>query len=775
MEKTSTPVRWWDWTSVVLLFFALEIIASRLVATTWTPFLYLTQTATYMAYVVGIALGYSRFSRRVAQWLSFAYMVIMLPLQWTLMIDQRASLEEQFLSVAGRLYYSTSDFLARQPVEDPIFFVVVMTFTFWFISSWAGFTLVRNQNYLGAIIPSAIGILIIQNYDRAATGRLWFIAFFALMALLLLGRLHFLQNQKTWREKRVFLSPDNSLELSSSMAIAASLIIIISWTVPASLQSWTSAVRTWNKVTQPWREFTENMESAVSALESPSGGRRGEFFGSELPLGRGFPLSDTVMFEVETPDLPFDQKPPRYYWRGRSYDYFANGQWFTTGTERVNYNPSTINPFNVAVLDKTQAHFVFNTGDSTFSLLYAPSQPIWVSRAGITFNRPAEAGGDVIAWHAYPALRSGETYQVDALLSNPNLQQLREAGTEYPEWVTKKYLQLPAGFSPRIQQLAQEITAESETPFDKAAAITSYLRNTIEYAPSIPNPPRNSDTLEWILFDYKKGFCVYYASAEVTMLRSLGIPARMAVGFAQGERDGNNYVVRKLNAHAWPEVYFPGVGWVEFEPTGNQPILDRPLPPRDPNELDSANPFNATRTEDGEFASREQDEEGLTPEQAPVEGAPISPLLYIFPLIIVSAALAFLINQRYPLATHVPVLVRATFERTGFEVPKWIYHWEYWGHLSPIEKAFESINFGLRTLDHAVPVHTTPAERARRLTNIMPGITSQIKVLLDEHQTSLYTSRDADVIQARRAAFNIRKQVIAERIRYFFLGKPVRN
>lgn len=773
MEKTSTPVRWWDWTSVVLLFFALEIIASRLVATTWTPFLYLTQTATYIAFVVGIALGYSRFSRRVSQWLSFAYMVIMLPLQWTLMIDQQTSLEEQFLSVAGRLYYSTSDFIARRPVEDPIFFVIIMTFTFWFISSWAGFTLVRNQNYLGSIIPSAIGILIIQNYDRAIVGRLWFIAFFVLMALLLLGRLHFLQNRKAWREKRVFLSPDNSLELSSSMAIAASLIILVSWTVPASLNSWNSAVRTWNKVTQPWRNFTENMESAVSALESPSGGKRGEFFGSELPLGRGFPLSDAVMFEVEAPDLPFDQKPPRYYWRGRTYDYFANGQWFTTGTERVEYTPSTINPNNLAVLDKTQAHFVFNTGDSTFSLLYSPSQPIWVSRAGVTFNHPAEIGGDIVAWHAYPALRSGETYQVDALLNNPNLQQLRESGTEYPKWITTKYLQLPQNFSPRIQQLAEEITADAETPFDKAAAITNYLRNNIEYAPSIPNPPRNSNTLEWILFDYKKGFCVYYASAEVTMLRSLGIPARMAVGFAQGERNGNNYVVRKLNAHAWPEVYFPGIGWVEFEPTGNQPILDRPLPPRDPDETDLANPFGDTRTEDGEFASREQDEEGLTPEAAPVEAAPISPLLYVVPLVMVAAALTFLINQRYPLATHVPVLVRATFERTGFEVPKWVYHWEYWGRLSPIEKAFESINFGLRTLDHAVPVHTTPVERAKRLTNIMPWMTSQIKVLLDEHQTSLYTSRDADVIQARRAAFNIRKQVIAERMRYFFFGKPV--
>jgi transglutaminase-like putative cysteine protease len=773
MEKTSAPVRWWDWASVGLLFVLLETVASRLVATTWTPYLYLTQTATYLAFVIGMALGYSRFSRRLSQWLSAIYMGIMLPLQWTLMIDQRASLEEQLLSMAGRLFFSTSDFLARRPVDDPLFFVVVMTIAFWFISAWAGFALVRHQNYLNAVLPAAIGLLIIQNYDRIRPGRLWFIAFFAFVALLLLGRLNFLQNRKSWRERRIFLSPDNSLELTSSMAVAAGLIILVSWSVPASLSSWSSAVRTWDKLTKPWHNFTDNMENAVSALEAPSGAKAGEFFGSQLPLGLGFPLSDAVMFEVEAPDLPTDQKPPRYYWRGRSYDYFMNGQWYSTGTVREEYTPSMVNPFDVKVDEKTQGHFVFNTGDASFSLLYSPAQPIWVSRTGLTFTQQSEQGKDLVAWHAYPWLKSGETYQVDAILNNPNLQQLQEAGTEYPDWVKNKYLQLPKNFSPQIRRLADEITADTQTPYEKATAITNYLRENIEYASTIPAPPKNADVLEWILFQYRKGFCVYYASSEVVMLRSLGVPARMAVGFAQGERSGNQYIVRRKQAHAWPEVYFPGIGWVEFEPTGNQPVLDRPLPPSDPHEANPLNPLGALNNEDGNFANRERDVEGATP-NTPVE-TPLSPLLYVIPIVLLVAAATLLLNHRYPFSAHVPVLVRATLERAGFEVPKWIYHWEYWGHLSSIEKAFESINFGLRTLDHSVPVHTTPVERAKKLTGILPVMSSQIKVLLDEHQTSLYTSRVANVIPARRAAFDIRKQVILERIRYLFYGKPLRD
>lgn len=775
MEKLpSQQSRWWDWAAIGLHFILLQTVASRLVATTWTPFLSLIQTFTYMGFIVGTALGYSNFQRRTVRWLTFVYMLILLPIQWTLVIDQQASLEEQFLSVAGRLFFTASDFLARRPVEDPIFFVAVMSVTFWIISSWSSFTLVRNQNYLGAVLPAAIGLLIIQNYEHSNAGRLWFLAFFTFIALLLLGRLHFLQNKLSWRERRIFLSPDNSVDLTSSMAVAAGLIIIVAWTVPASVSSMKSAVQTWNQATRPWHEFTERLENAVSALESPGGGKRGEFFGSELALGRGFPLSDLLMFEVEVPDIPAEQKPPRYYWRGRIYDHFVNGQWHTTGTLREEYTPAVNNPFNVDIQGgKTPARFIFSTGNTSFSLLYSPAQPIWISRPGVTFTAPAAESKDIIAWHAYPSLRGGETYQVDAVLNNPNRQQLQEAGTDYPEWVEQKYLQLPKSFSPRIQELAQEITKDSKTPYEKAQAITSYLRENIDYSLTLAEPPRNKDRLEWLLFEYKKGYCVYYASAEIVMLRSVGVPARMAVGFAQGERDGNKYIVRRFNAHAWPEVYFPGIGWVEFEPTAGQDPLDRPLPPRDTENTGLLNPLNASRPEEFEdFGNRDRTGEGL---DAPIqEETPTFVLYYLLPLLAVFAALAIFLSRRYTLHTRVPILLRTTFERTGIEVPTWIVRWEKWVKLSPVEKAFESINFGLRQLDRAAPVHVTPIERAAKLTGILPDRADLIKVLLDEHQTSLYTSRSADVTQARRAAFNLRKQVVIERIRYLFFGKPLR-
>jgi len=83
------------------------------------------------------------------------------------------------------------------------------------------------------------------------------------------------------------------------------------------------------------------------------------------------------------------------------------------------------------------------------------------------------------------------------------------------------------------------------------------------------------DRVAWFLFQGKQGYCEYYASSMVIMLRHLGIPARLAGGYAPGSLDPKTrqIVVRESSAHAWPEVYFPNYGWIEFEPTPSQPVI----------------------------------------------------------------------------------------------------------------------------------------------------------------------------------------------------------
>jgi transglutaminase-like putative cysteine protease len=783
MKKSHAQPYWWDWPAITLLFVLIYTLASRLFITDWTPYLDFTQASAIMGIIIGLALGYSQFKPRTARWISFGYMVMMLPVIWIRVIDEQVELDERLLSIGGRLVFSFGEFFARRPVEDPLFFISIMSVAFWVISASAGFHLTRHQNFLAVVLPSAIGLLVIQNYDNLFSGRLWFLAFFIFIALCLLGRLNFLQRQQQWRERRVFLSPENSLDLTSSMAVGAALIILLAWTVPLSITRIETLRATWKQITRPWTEFTDRMENAVTALKSPELTTPSEFYGTELELGLGFPLSDTVMFQVEVPDLASEQKPPRYYWQGRVYDYFSKNQWYITGTTRNQFSPTTNGLAIPDTENGTPARFVFTAGAAKISLVYAPAQPVWISRPGSVLASQADNFLNISSWNATPALQPGETYQVDAILSNPTIEGLRAAGTEYPQWVTDRYLQLPDNFSPRIQALAQEVTTQAETPYDKATAITQYLRDNIEYAPSIPKPPALTNTLEWILFDYKKGYCVYYATSEVLMLRSLGIPARMAVGFAQGsgttgeegEQGGevvdfsiSSFTVRKKNAHAWPEVYFPGIGWVEFEPTSNQPELSRPLTPRDPGDIDLGSVIRNLPQEDQAGLEEPPLNQAIDPTAGQGIYIPLS--VYIMLLTIALPTLAIYLGRRYGISARVPSFVRTAMERTGIEVPGWVLKWERWGSLSSIERSFESINFGLRWVKHAAPVHATPVERAGNLSTLLPHLAPQIKVLLDEHQTTLYTSRTGDETKARRAAYEIRTQVILSLLRHILTG-----
>jgi hypothetical protein len=111
-----------------------------------------------------------------------------------------------------------------------------------------------------------------------------------------------------------------------------------------------------------------------------------------------------------------------------------------------------------------------------------------------------------------------------------------------------------------------------------AAALEAYLR-TFPVDTKIPPAPSNRDSVAYFLFDAGRGYFDYHASAMVVMLRSLGVPARMTVGYVtrpqDREPDTNIYRVTDANSFAWPEVYFPGLGWVEFNPTPSEPRILR--------------------------------------------------------------------------------------------------------------------------------------------------------------------------------------------------------
>jgi hypothetical protein len=152
---------------------------------------------------------------------------------------------------------------------------------------------------------------------------------------------------------------------------------------------------------------------------------------------------------------------------------------------------------------------------------------------------------------------------------------LRQSPISHSTEITP-YLQLASTLPQRVRDLATRVTAGAATPYDKAVKIEAFLR-TYPYTLDLPSLPEGRDLVDYFLFDAPGGYCDYYASAMVVMLRAVGVPARLVSGYVRGAYDVERGAYRVLgsDAHSWPEVYFPGVGWVEFEPTASRPILAR--------------------------------------------------------------------------------------------------------------------------------------------------------------------------------------------------------
>ncbi|KJK59619.1 transglutaminase family protein [Saccharothrix sp. ST-888] len=168
---------------------------------------------------------------------------------------------------------------------------------------------------------------------------------------------------------------------------------------------------------------------------------------------------------------------------------------------------------------------------------------------------------------------NGLKYQVDSLDVEPSPAQLRTAGAA-PADFAKRYLTLPQNLPPVVAETARSVTAGKTNAYDRAVALQTWFNSPEFHYSLLVAPATGNDAIVRFLQD-KTGFCVHFAATMAAMARSLGIPARVAIGFAPGSSQGNDrYVVHSQDYHAWPELYFAGSGWLRFEPTpsrGNSP------------------------------------------------------------------------------------------------------------------------------------------------------------------------------------------------------------
>ncbi len=217
---------------------------------------------------------------------------------------------------------------------------------------------------------------------------------------------------------------------------------------------------------------------------------------------------------------------------------------------------------------------------------------------------------DVVSWRFTEPLEADQVYQMNSFVSQASVDDLKSAGTDYEGFIKDHYLQLPDSLPQRVRDLAAEVTANAPTPADKALAVRDYLRadGNFTYSQDIDKPPRGSDGVDHFLFETREGYSDYFASAMTVLLRSVGVPARLAAGYAAGEFEEGaaRRAVRDSDSHGWAQVYFPGYGWIDFEPTPNWPesaLLEgdaeqaSPGPLLDPGDF-KPTPFDCVRPEE---------------------------------------------------------------------------------------------------------------------------------------------------------------------------------
>lgn len=481
--------------------------------------------------------------------------------------------------------------------EDIVLFVTALALLSWILGYVSAWFIFRRSWTWWAILLNALVILVNYTYALPKPTGLFFV--FLPAALLLLVYHNVMSRQEQWLARDIEYPEFLPVRVVVAAACVCGIVMFATSLLPGTV-SYEQAERTWQRMKQPFVVVRERWEDAFSTINSPPGTSGGSFTARSSPLGGARSLGNDIVMYVTS------SRPD--YWRAVAFDKYTNEGWQNTTGElarsRLGLSTreearSSVTPNATMLLDDIQGRTLITqtielAKDRKDDFIMAGGLAARVSlptlvehEYEVVQNRLQPNFDDTAIIIAQQSLRAETVYTVTALVSVADVQSLRYAGTDYPDWVRQRYLQLPGNVTPQTIARAREIAryAEADTPYDQAVALQDFLR-TFPYNESIPGPPPDVDPVHYFLFEQQEGYCDYYASAMVIMLRSLGVPARWVQGYANGMFDPERgvYVVRENIAHSWPEVYFPGYGWQRFEPTPAS-YTSLPLRPATPPDL----------------------------------------------------------------------------------------------------------------------------------------------------------------------------------------------
>lgn len=499
-------------------------------------------------------------------------------------------------SVITRMVEWLNDAVTGGINQDPLVFTLLVGLLLWFLAYNTTWHVFRVDRPWRAILPPALIIVLNAVFYEGDNAFELYLFVFLFLALIALARSALEQREWEWFNNGVRVPKRTRRQFLFVGAGLAAIMVMLAWFVPVNsldeqLQKFQEFLRS-----DPLAEMSEVWNRLFAPL-SAEGPTSADYYGGDrLELSGAVQLGDQMILAIAAPN------DRRYYWRSRIFDTYELGAWGSAAAIRLTTPTSPTELPLTPDLSRVPVTATFTVGARSLRIIHAAPQVTRIdlaTRTFLTYITEDKSQVNVAAIRPISVLQRGTSYNATSLMSTATADQLRNAGTNYPAWIAThpQYLRTtPNVLSDSVRQLAAQIVSDAGAvnSYDKAKAIERWLRANIVYNQNIPNPPAGQDQLDWFLFDIKEGYCNYYATAMVVMLRSQNIPARMAGGFSQGAFDAQSgqFIVKESDAHTWVEAYFPGYGWIEFEPTANQEPLNR-----EGDDLFNEGSFNPGRTD----------------------------------------------------------------------------------------------------------------------------------------------------------------------------------
>lgn len=708
---------WESWLTFGLVLMVFLSVAQNIDSARWVPRMPSLTGISFLALFTGLLLARVRVPEVILH--LFALAIGALVVFWlTLNFIDEPTLRESVSAFGSRWQAWIGVVRRGEPTTDNMPFVMLVLALGWiaaYLSSWSIF---RWRNAWLALIPGGIALLTNISYLPSQFSASF--VFFLFGAMLLVMRVFMLNRLHEWKQSDTPYPEFLSLNLLNVTFWVALIAIFVAWTFPQANEIGPLS-RGWERLTAPVTEGSDRFSGLFYSIDSKKEVPLHNF-GDTLPLQGRVVLGSRISGQVEFAEGSSNQNRPL---RVKVYDEYTPGGWKAGPRDETELGPleqvAATGAQKGAYKDRVEVttNFVIESGfpKNALPTIGQPSQVSVNSKADIIST---ELVPDVDNVRARNRFKLGDPFVTSGTISTATQERLRTSGDAYPQYVRDRYLQLPAALPQRVRQLGTDLTKDRPTSYDKAKAIEEYLR-TFPATFDVRTVPPGRDAVDFFLFDERKGYFDYQASAMVVLLRAAGVPARLAVGYQVDEFDQTvrRYLLRDKHAYAWPEVFFAGYGWIEFSPYGDAQQIT--ILPGDSGGDNAAGGGDIIPELPGidEFGPIEDLGGGSsTPFTAPESNpfAVLLPVLYVLMALVILAAIA-------------GISLRVAWERgmAGLDYPAQL--WEKtirlatWLRLGP-------------------KPDQTPTEYSRRLQRLLPDATEGVDVVADSYLKSRYGRRD---------------------------------